>query len=155
VDIQKETDALRKVPLFSKLEPSKLKLLAFTSERLTYEGGEVVFKEGDAADCAFVIMDGEADIYAHTESSEVVVGTLKPNQLLGELGVLTNSPRSATIRANGQLVMLRISDELFLKLLAENPQVALDVMRQLSGKLVLAHRQTEELQDQLQRIETR
>lgn len=155
MDIQQETDALRKVPLFSKLDPSKLKLLAFTSELLTYENGEVVFKAGDSADCAFVIMDGEADIYAHTESAEVVVGTLKPNQLLGELGVLTNSPRSATIRANGRLVMLRISDELFLKLLAENPQVALDVMRQLSGKLVLAHRQTEELQDKLQRLEAR
>ena len=76
--------------------------------------------------------------------------TLKANQLLGELGVLTSSPRSATIRARGRLMMLRISGDMFLKLLAENPPVALDVMRQLSGKLVLAHHQYEELQDKLQ-----
>jgi CRP-like cAMP-binding protein len=152
VDIQRETEALSKVPLFSKLEQSKLKLLAFTSELQTYEDGEVVFNEGEAADCAFVILDGDADIYANTDAGQVVVGTLKSNQLLGELGVLTNSPRSATIRASGKLMMLRISGEMFLKLLAENPSVALDVMRQLSGKLVLAHRQNEELQDRLGRI---
>ena len=152
MDIQQETDALRKVSLFSKLEPSKLKLLAFTSELFTYGDDEEVFTEGDHADCAFVIMDGEADIFAHTEAGDVVVGTLKSNQLVGELGVLTNAPRSATIRAKGKLVMLRISDEMFLKLLAENPQVALDVMRQLSGKLVLAHRQYQDLQDKMQRL---
>jgi len=156
VDIQRETEALSKVPLFSKLEQSKLKLLAFTSELQTYEDGDVVFDEGEAADCTFVIMEGEADIYAKTKAKagggEVVVGTLRANQLLGELGVLTSSPRAASIRARGRLMMLRISGDMFLKLLAENPPVALDVMRQLSGKLVLAHRQYEELQDKLQEI---
>ena len=151
MDIQRETEALSKVPLFSKLEQSKLKLLAFTSELQTYEEGEVVFNEGDAADCAFVIIDGEADIYANADGAQVVVGTLQANQLLGELGVLTSSPRSATIHAKGRLMMLRISTDMFLKLLAENPSVALDVMRQLSGKLVLAHRQYEELRVKLQR----
>lgn len=150
--IQKEADTLGKVPLFSKLDPSKLKLLAFTSELLTYEDGELVFAEGDSADCAYVIMEGEADIFARTESGEVLVGTLQRNQLLGELGVLMSSPRSATIRAKGRLVALRIGEELFLKLLGDNPQVALDVMRQLSAKLVLAHRHVEELEDKLQRL---
>ena len=154
MDIQRETEALSKVPLFSKLEQSKLKLLAFTSELQTYEDGDVVFDEGEAADCTFVIMEGEADIYSKTKAGggEVVVGTLRANQLLGELGVLTSSPRAASIRARGRLMMLRISGDMFLKLLAENPPVALDVMRQLSGKLVLAHRQYEELQDKLQQI---
>ncbi len=154
MDIQRETEALGKVPLFSKLEQSKLKLLAFTSELQTYEDGELVFNEGEAADCAFVILEGEADIYAktRTDGGQVVVGTLQANQLLGELGVLTSDPRSATIRARGRLMMLRISADLFLELLAENPPVALDVMRQLSGKLVLAHRQYEELQDRLKQF---
>ena len=153
MDIQRETEALSKVPLFSKLEQSKLKLLAFTSELQTYENGEVVFKEGEAADCTYVILDGDADILAKTDRGQVVVGTLEANQLVGELGVLTSSPRAATIRAKGRLMMLRISGEMFLRLLAENPSVALDVMRQLSSKLVLAHRQYEELQLRLQRVD--
>ena len=154
MDIQRETEALRKVPLFSKLEHSKLKLLAFTSELQTYEDGETVFKEGEPANCTYVILDGEANIYAksHTDGGLAVVGTLKANQLLGELGVLTSSPRSATIRAKGRLMMLCITSDMFLKLLAENPQVALDVMRQLSGKLVLAHHQYEELRDRMKQV---
>lgn len=153
MDIQRETEALSKVPLFSKLEQSKLKLLAFTSELQTFEDGEIVFTEGEVADCAYVILDGQANIFAKTseDGGEMVVGTLQSNQLLGELGVLTTSPRSATIRASGQLMMLRIGTDMFLKLLAENPSVALDVMRQLSSKLVLAHRQYEELQTKMQR----
>ena len=146
MDLKTEAEMLRKVPMFAKLEPSKLKLLAFTSQSLSYEDGEILFRAGDAADCAFVIMDGEAEILADTPAGPVVEGTLGKNQLVGELGVLTNSPRSATIRARPGLVALRITDEMFLKLLAENPEVALDVMRQLSEKLVRSHRQFVELQ---------
>ena len=58
-------------------------------------------------------------------------------------------PASATIRARDGLVALRISDEMFLKLLAENPEAALDVMRQLSDKLVRSQDQFIGLQKQL------
>lgn len=153
MDIQRETEALAKVPLFSKLDQSKLKLLAFTSELQIFEDGEIVVQVGDAADCTYVILDGEANIFAGADGHESVVGTLKSNQLLGELGVLTNAPRAATIRAKGRVMMLRIKGDIFLKLLAENPSVALDVMRQLSGKLALAHRQYEELQEKIQRAD--
>ena len=69
----KEAETLAKVPLFAKLEPSKLKLLAFTSQLMIYEDGEVLFHEGDPADAAFVIMHGEVEIMADTQSGPVVV----------------------------------------------------------------------------------
>jgi CRP-like cAMP-binding protein len=134
----KEADTLRKVPLFAKLEPSRLKLLAFTSECLTYEDGEIVFQEGDAADAVFVIMDGELEILIDTETGRRVVGTLGKDELFGELAVLNNAPRSATLRAKGHLSALRIAADMFLTLLTENPGVALAVMRQLSIKLARA-----------------
>ena len=149
MDIQKEADLLRKVPMFSKLEPSKLKLLAFTSQSLAFDNAEVLFRAGESADAAYVIVEGEVEIVSETESGEFVAGVLGKNELVGELGVLTNSPRSATIRARGPAVALRISDEMFLRLLAENPEVALDVMRQLSDKLVKTHRRYEELRGSL------
>lgn len=150
----KETEILRKVPMFAKLEPSKLKLLAFTSELLTFDDGEVLFHEGDPADCAYVIMSGEIEILAKTDAGEVVVGTLSEHQLFGELAVLTNEPRTATLRAKGRLETLRITDEMFLKLVTENPEVALDVMRQLSEKLARTHRQVEALETKLLRGES-
>ena len=155
MDLKTEAEMLRRVPMFSKLEPSKLKLLAFTSQSLAFDDGEVLFKAGDAADSAYVIMEGTVEIVAETEAGDVVEGRLGKNQLFGELAVLTGEPRSATIRASGGLVALRITEEMFLKLLAENPEVALDVMRQLSNKLVASHRQFVEIQSKLQESEAR
>ena len=150
MDLTTEAEMLHKVPMFSKLELSKLKLLAFTSELCTFDASEVLFEAGDAPDSAYVIMEGAVEIVAETEAGPVVEGVLGTNELFGELGVLTNSPRSATIRAQDRLVALRITDEMFLKLLAENPEVALDVMRQLSEKLVRSHEQFVALQKRLQ-----
>ena len=154
MDLTTEAETLRKVPMFSRLELSKLKLLAFTSELCTYEGGEVLFEAGDAPDSAYVIMKGAVEILAETETGPVVEVVLGNNELFGELGVLTNAPRSATVRARDQLVALRITDEMFLKLLGENPEVALDVMRQLSEKLVRSHQQFVALQKRLQELES-
>lgn len=155
MDIQKESDLLRNVPMFAKLDSSKLKLLAFTSQCLHFDDGEVLFNEGDRADCAYVIMDGEVEILADSGGTSFVAGTLGRNELFGELGVLTEEPRSATIRARGELIALRISDDMFLKLLAENSEVALDVMRQLSEKLVRSHHQVEELKGELEKLEAK
>ena len=152
MDLHQETDLLRKVPMFSKLDPSKLKLLAFTSQSLSFEDGEEIFKAGDPADSAYVIMKGEVDIIVETDAGEMVAGVLKTNELFGELAVLTNSPRSTALRARGELVAMRITDEMFLKLLAENSEVALDVMRQLSMKLTRTHHQYEELRREYERI---
>ena len=153
MDLTTEAELLHKVPMFSKLDLSKLKLVAFTSELCSFERGEVLFEAGDAPDSAYVIMEGAVEILAETDAGLVVEGVLGTNELFGELGVLTNSPRSATIRAQDELVALRITDEMFLKLLAENPEVALDVMRQLSDKLVRSHEQFVEQQKRLQQIE--
>ncbi len=155
MDIHKESDLLRNVPIFAKLDASKLKLLAFTSQCLSFDDGEVLFREGDRADCAYVIMSGEVEILADTGGTEFIAGTLGKNQLFGELAVLTNSPRSATLRAKGELTALKISDDNFLKLLVENPEVALEVMRTLSEKLVLSHHQVEELKGELQKLEAK
>ena len=153
MDLTTEAEMLHKVPMFSKLELSKLKLVAFTSELCSFERGEVLFEAGDAPDSAYVVMEGAVEILAETDAGPVVEGVLGTNELFGELGVLTSSPRSATIRAQDELVALRITDEMFLNLLAENPELALDVMRQLSDKLVRSHEQFVELQKRLQQIE--
>ena len=154
MDLKTEAEILRKVPMFSKMELPKLKLLAFTSELCTYEEGEVLFEAGDAADSAYVIMEGKVEIVVETGAGPVVEGVLGRNELFGELAVLTSSPRSAAIRACSGLVALRITGEMFLRLLAENPEVALDVMRQLSDKLVRAHDQFIGLQKRLQQLGT-
>ena len=62
MSLNEEVEALRSVPLFAKIEPSKLKLLAFTSERLTFPAGGELFHQGDPGDAAYIILDGQADV---------------------------------------------------------------------------------------------
>ena len=66
MSLQEEVELLRNIPLFAKIEPSKLKLLAFTSERLTYSQDEILFSQGDDGDSAYIIIGGEADIVVNT-----------------------------------------------------------------------------------------
>ncbi len=151
MDLVQETELLSNVPMFAKLEPSRLKLLAFTSEMLNYRDGEVLFRSGDAADCAYVIVAGKVDIVTELEGGEIVSSSLGPQQLFGELALLNGAPRSATLRASGPLQVLRISADMFFDLLRGNADMAMDVLRQLADKLVRSHRHVEALQAELQR----
>ncbi len=154
MDLVQETDLLRKIPMFAKLDASKLKLLAFTSEILTFEDNDIVFHVGDSADCAFVIMEGAVDILTDTENGPIVELTLQQNQLFGELALLNDVPRNATLRAQGRIKIMRITSDMFLTLLAENSAMALDVMRQLSDKLAKSHQRVRVLQQELSRQAT-
>ena len=146
MDLAEETDLLRKIPMFAKMETSRLKLLAFASEIVSFQHGDIVFNSGDSADYAYVIMDGAVDIITETDSGPVVTDTLRQNQLIGELGLLNNTPRIATLIANGNLQAMKITAEMFFRILRENSEVALDVIRMLSDKLTRSHIQVETLQ---------
>ena len=148
MDLAEETDLLRKIPIFAKMETSKLKLLAFSSEMVSFQDGDIVFNSGDNADYAYVIMEGAVDIITETEKGPIVTVTLSQNQLIGELGLLNNTPRIATLIANGNLLAMKITAEMFFRILRENSEVALDVIRMLSTKLTVTHEQVELLQKQ-------
>jgi CRP-like cAMP-binding protein len=135
--------------MFAKMETSKLKLLAFASEMVSFQDGDIVFNSGDSADYAYVIMEGAVDIITETETGPVVTVTLSQNQLIGELGLLNNTPRIATLIANGNLLAMKITAEMFFRVLRDNSEVALDVIRMLSTKLTNTHERLETLQKQV------
>jgi len=135
MSLNEEVDLLRRVPLFAKLEPSKLKLLAFTSERLTFQPGQSLFRQGDMGDAAYVIMDGQADVLVETPQGPLTVAHLKRNDFVGEIAILCDVPRTATVTAMTELVTLRIAKELFFRLVTEFPQMAVEIMRVLAQRL--------------------
>ncbi len=130
---------LRKVPFFGGLDPSKLKLLAFTSRAVKFNPGENLMCRGDPADSAYVIIEGEAEVVGETPAGEFIVAVVGPNQLQGEMGVIANTPRGATVRARTPVRALRIAGDVFLRLLTDNPGCALHVMRELSARLVTSN----------------
>jgi CRP-like cAMP-binding protein len=135
VSINEEVELLQKIPLFAKIEPSKLKLLAFTSERLTFRAEDELFHQGDVGDAAYIIIGGEADVILTTDSDDIIVATFKQNDIVGEIAILCDVPRTATVKAKVELEVLKISKDLFFRMVGEFPQMAVEIMRELALRL--------------------
>jgi len=146
VSLNEEVELLRNIPLFAKLEPSKLKLLAFTAERITYEADQVLFRQGDFGDAAYIIVDGSAKVLVDTDQGEIEVATLARNDFVGEIAILCDVPRTATVQATAQTVTLRINKDLFFRLVAEFPEMSVEIMRELASRL---ERTTQQLREAL------
>ena len=73
MDVSEEAELLQKVPLFSGLSASERKLLAFTSQLQNFAPGEPLMHVGDIADCAYVILEGDVEVFATTSAGEFVV----------------------------------------------------------------------------------
>ena len=131
----KDVEVLRNIPLFAKVDPARLKLLAFTSERLEYMSGDELFRQGDACDAAYIILEGEADVLVDTPQGAVKVATLGRNEIIGEIAILCDVPRTATVVAHSRLETLRVSKEGFFHLITQFPQVGIDVMSEIATKL--------------------
>lgn len=133
--LRDEVEMLRRVPIFSRIAPAKLKLLAFTSDRMTYKVGQNLFHQGDVGDAAYVILSGTADIIVASAAGEIKVADVEPNAIVGEIAILCDVSRTATVRATSPLEVLRISKEHFLKLLSDFPEMAVEIMRVLADRL--------------------
>ncbi|WJH37626.1 cyclic nucleotide-binding domain-containing protein (plasmid) [Aliirhizobium terrae] len=130
-----EVETLREVPIFASIEPAKLKLLAFACDRMTYREGQDICRQGDQGDAAYVLLSGVADVIVSSAAGEVKVAVIGANAVVGEMAVLCNIPRTATVRAVSKLEVLRISKDHFLALTSEFPQVATEIMRTLATRL--------------------
>ena len=133
--LKDEVQTLRQVPLFSRVAPAKLKLLAFASDRVSYRPGEILFHQGDPGDAAYVILTGKADILADSPNGEMKVAELDNNDIVGEIAILCDVSRTATVKAAVPLEALRIRKDDFLKLLADYPDMMLEVLRSLADRL--------------------
>ncbi|HWK43732.1 MAG TPA: Crp/Fnr family transcriptional regulator [Stellaceae bacterium] len=135
MSLKEEVELLRQIPLFAQIEPARLKLLAFTSERLSYEPGQVLCRQGDMGDAAYIVIEGTADVLVNSANGPITVATLGPNDFVGEIAILCDVPRTATVQAVSRLVVLRIAKELFFRLLSEFPSMAVTMLREIAHRL--------------------
>jgi CRP-like cAMP-binding protein len=133
--IGRDVDALAAVPLFRDLSDAQRKLVCFTSDRLVFRTGQVMFRQGDVSDSAYVILDGAADITIATPNGPVKVATIGPQAIVGEMGVITGAARSATVTAAGETAALRIARDGFVSLVEGFPAFSLALVRELAVRL--------------------
>jgi len=135
MSLEQEVELIRQFPIFSKIQPAMQKLLVFSSERLNYDAGQVMFNAGDMGDAAYIVIEGSIEISVPTPGGPIVVNKLGRNDIIGEIAIFGDVPRTATAKALTPVETLKISKELFTKVIRENPDAALELIRVLAARL--------------------
>lgn len=133
--LSNEVELLRRVPLFSGIDPARLRLLAYTSDVVTYEPGQVLVRKDDIGDAAYVIITGDAAVTVPATDGDITVAELRDGDFFGEIAILCDTPRTATVTARGEVTALRIRKEPFFELMYQFPEMAVEMTRLLAERL--------------------
>src|SRR5262245_54752812 len=137
MSIEQETELIRRIPIFSKIDVALLKLLCFSSERLTFQQDQVIFGAGEPGDAAYVIIEGRVEVSVATASGPLVINSLGPNDILGEIAIFAPVPRTATVTASTRVEALRIAKEQFTGIIRQSPEAALELIGILASRLAI------------------
>ena len=133
--LETEMALLQKLDLFRSIDPVRLEVLAFTAERQVLAAGDTLFNAGETADAAYLIIDGSAVMLSEGLAGEREAVRLEPGELIGENALFEPHRRISTVRAGGPLTVLKISRELFTRLINEFPELASGVLGSAIGRL--------------------
>jgi HEAT repeat protein len=127
---------LRKVPLFAGLSPVELKQIATIAGEHFFAPGEVFAKQGELGDEMFIVISGEVEVRMRKEGGEeVVITRRKPGEFVGEMSIISQQPRMASLAADGEVRALCVEKTLFESMLRERPEVGLALIRALVERL--------------------
>ncbi|HLA06825.1 MAG TPA: HEAT repeat domain-containing protein [Anaerolineales bacterium] len=126
---------LREVPMFSKLSPEDLEKIAGIAQEQLYVNRSLLCREGEPGSTLFIIVSGSVDVIITSEKKENIIASRGPGEFVGEMAILNSMPRSATLRASGEVRALVIDGESFNAILLDRPEVSVSVLRYMSGRV--------------------
>ncbi len=126
---------LRAHPLFSGLPETLLNQLVSEGIPGTALSGAILLRQGEESDAAILLTSGDVEVVAETISGEIRLASVGAPALLGEIGVIAGLPRTATIRARGDVRFLRVGKDVFNRLADESPQILRHVVGRLGAQL--------------------
>jgi len=142
------TDFLFSFPFFESLTAEELLHIAEHINFLEIEPGEILFREGDQADCVYFVVDGQLDVIKGSQTGKkggrdhVVISTLSKGRSIGEMSVIENTSRSATVRAQSKATLVALTSEGFDLILEEYPKIGIKILKGIARLLSLNLRKT-------------
>ena len=138
--------SLTTVPLFSSLSEKELNLLEQARIVRRYNANTTILNDGDTSNALYIINKGKVKVcIANEQGREVVIAQLSDDEHFGEMSLIDDKPRSASIITRTDCEISLIQKDDFQSLLASNPELSLAVMKGLSERLRQADRKIETL----------
>ena len=103
--------------------------------RTRFTEGQILFREGDPADGVFRLISGTVDVLRELDGDSILLGTVGAGQFIGEMGVVENRPRSATVRAASKVEVEFLTPAEFIDEIAGSPQTARELIQRLCQRL--------------------
>ena len=100
-----------------------------------YQDGELIVRQGEMGNCMFVIQAGKVEIYRESDGKEIRLRVAGANEFFGEMALVENDVRSASVRAMGEARILQIDKRTFMRRVHEDPSLAYRIMESLSHEI--------------------
>jgi CRP/FNR family transcriptional regulator/CRP/FNR family cyclic AMP-dependent transcriptional regulator len=123
-------NVLRALPLFSKLSTRHLRQVASLADFVEFAPGDFVIHVGDPGDAFYLIVTGKAEVVGKPRAR-----ALGPGDFFGEMALIDGEPRSASIVATKELHAMKLGRRPFMKLLEQEPRVALALLAELATRI--------------------
>jgi len=131
-----DTSMLQKIPLFSSLTDAQVAAFSQRAGTKSYPRNTILVTEGDDTDSLFVVQAGKVKVYlSDEEGKELILNIQGPGDYFGEVALLDDAPRSASVMTLEDTRCLVVSKRDFQECLLQNPQIALVLLRDLSQRL--------------------
>jgi cAMP-dependent protein kinase regulator len=137
------TDLLRRMPLFAELDTQQVQRIAAQLREATYEPGAVIIREGDIGETFYVIESGRVEVSVAQDGQERVIAERGPGEYVGEIALLLEVPRTATVKALTQTRMLTLQRGDFDRLVASHLYVSRRLERETSRRMINLRRVAE------------
>lgn len=128
-------DFLRAIPLFSGLDDYAIERLVAMSEEIELKPGDYLMREGEIGDSMYIVAAGKFQIRKKAGDAEVVLAERGPGEVIGEMAVVDQAPRSASVMALTNARVLRIDQEMFMALLDWSPSSARAILKTFGQRL--------------------
>jgi serine phosphatase RsbU (regulator of sigma subunit) len=122
-------------PTFAHFDAAALRAVAASCGAVNFPAGGTIMRQGEPGNFAYLILDGEAEIFVEIPVGRIPMATLGRHHTIGELGAFTDMPRTATVVARTDLVTLRVDRDALMSLAADFPAIPLAVIGDLGRRL--------------------
>ena len=137
---------LRRVPLLGSLSETQLDALAAGSVRRAFPKGRTIVAEGEPSQSLYILLSGRAKVQrSDSDGKEVILAVLGPGECFGEMSLIDDAPRSASVITLESCDFMAINKDSFKEILAENHDISLKIMKGLVKRLREADKKIETL----------